>query len=194
MAYVLTALVLGEDAGRLQLPYKSCAAMPVWHIPSAALPPPALTPPKPPPSPSFHPTVRAVAVLAACCFPLAPNWAKVWVFYASASLLILLLGLLALRGALALATWLVAGRTVWLLPNALSEASRRVGVMAVYVLRCICPWGLQQCWHLVLTWLPPACPRPAATHAPALIRSAAVPTHLPAGCADLPALQAAHFC
>lgn len=67
-----------------------------------------------------------MGVIAACCFPLAPNWVKVWVFYLSAGLLMLILATLALRSAVALATWLASGRTVWLLPNLLSEA--RLGV------------------------------------------------------------------
>lgn len=62
-----------------------------------------------------------LAVVGACLFPLAPNWAKVGVFYLTAGLLALILGVLALRGVLALATWLVSGRTVWLLPNVMSE-------------------------------------------------------------------------
>lgn len=63
----------------------------------------------------------AVGVLGACLFPLAPNWAKVAVFYLSSGLLILILGLLLLRGTLAAVTWIVSGRTLWLLPNLLSE-------------------------------------------------------------------------
>lgn len=47
--------------------------------------------PVPPPS-------AAVAVVGACLFPLAPNWAKVGVFYLTAGLLALILGVLALRG------------------------------------------------------------------------------------------------
>ncbi|KAI7845608.1 hypothetical protein COHA_000894 [Chlorella ohadii] len=62
-----------------------------------------------------------LAVVGACLFPLAPNWAKVGVFYLTAGLLALIMGVLALRGALALATWLVSGRALWLLPNVMSE-------------------------------------------------------------------------
>lgn len=62
-----------------------------------------------------------LGVLGACLFPLAPNWAKVAVFYLSSGLLILILGLLLLRGTLAAVTWIVSGRTLWLLPNLLSE-------------------------------------------------------------------------
>lgn len=39
----------------------------------------------------------AVAVVGCCLFPLAPNWTKVAVFYATAGLLALILGVLALR-------------------------------------------------------------------------------------------------
>ncbi|PRW58596.1 Translocation sec62 [Chlorella sorokiniana] len=62
-----------------------------------------------------------LAVVGACLFPLAPNWAKVGVFYLTAGLLALILGVLALRSVVALATWLVSGRTLWLLPNVMSE-------------------------------------------------------------------------
>lgn len=65
-----------------------------------------------------------MAVVGCCLFPLAPDWAKVVVFYASAGLLSLMLGVLALRGALALGSWVLTGRTVWLLPNLMSEVSR----------------------------------------------------------------------
>lgn len=44
------------------------------------------------------PCSAAVAVVGACLFPLAPNWAKVGVFYLTAGLLALILGVLALRG------------------------------------------------------------------------------------------------
>jgi hypothetical protein len=60
-------------------------------------------------------------VLGACLFPLAPNWAKIAVFYLSSGLLALLLGSLLLRGAVAAATWIVSGHTLWLLPNIMSE-------------------------------------------------------------------------
>lgn len=62
-----------------------------------------------------------LVVLGACLFPLAPNWAKIGVFYLSSGLLVLLLGALLLRSLLAAVTWIVSGRTVWLLPNLMSE-------------------------------------------------------------------------
>lgn len=67
----------------------------------------------------------AVGVVGACLFPLAPNWAKVAVFYLSSGLLFLILGVLLIRSVLALVTWVATGNTVWLLPNLSSEARRR---------------------------------------------------------------------
>ena len=47
---------------------------------------------------TLHPCPpAAVAVVGCCLFPLAPNWTKVAVFYATAGLLALILGVLALR-------------------------------------------------------------------------------------------------
>lgn len=83
------------------------------HQPGAA--PSQPLPPCPAPSPC------AVVVVGACLFPLAPNWVKIGVFYLTAGLLCLILATLALRSALALSSWLLTGRTLWLLPNVLSE-------------------------------------------------------------------------
>lgn len=84
--------------------------------------------PHPHPHPHNHPhssprPASAVGVVGACLFPLAPNWAKVGVFYLSSGLLFLILGVLLVRAALALVTWIATGNTVWLLPNLSSEAS-----------------------------------------------------------------------
>ncbi|KAL4432440.1 hypothetical protein ABPG77_001739 [Micractinium sp. CCAP 211/92] len=62
-----------------------------------------------------------LGVVGACLFPLAPNWAKVAVFYVSSGLLFLILGVLLIRAVLALVTWVATGNTVWLLPNLSSE-------------------------------------------------------------------------
>lgn len=75
-----------------------------------------------PPPPLLPPATSAVGVLGACLFPLAPNWAKVAVFYVSSGLLFLILGVLLIRAVLALVTWIATGNTVWLLPNLSSEA------------------------------------------------------------------------
>ncbi|KAL3154943.1 hypothetical protein ABBQ38_011473 [Trebouxia sp. C0009 RCD-2024] len=63
----------------------------------------------------------AVAVLAACLFPLAPYKIKIMVVYLSMGLLITLVGAILIRGAVAGVTWMAAGRSFWLLPNVLSE-------------------------------------------------------------------------
>jgi translocation protein SEC62 len=65
--------------------------------------------------------LAAAGVLAVCLFPMAPNWAKIGVVYVSSTLLTLILGALLLRALVAAASWIGAGRTVWLLPNLLSE-------------------------------------------------------------------------
>lgn len=63
----------------------------------------------------------AVVVLAACLFPLAPYKVKLVVVYLSMGVLMVLMGSLLLRGAIAGATWMAIGRSFWLLPNVLSE-------------------------------------------------------------------------
>lgn len=62
-----------------------------------------------------------VAVLVVCCFPLAPHWAKLGVVYVSGGLLTLMIGLIAVRSALAAVTWAALGSTYWLLPNLLDD-------------------------------------------------------------------------
>ena len=67
----------------------------------------------------------AVIVLAACLFPLAPYKVKLVVVYLSMGVLMVLMGSLLLRGAIAGATWMAIGRSFWLLPNVLSEVRRQ---------------------------------------------------------------------
>ncbi len=66
----------------------------------------------------------AVVVVGACLFPLAPFKVKLVVVYLSMGLLMILMGALLLRGAVAGATWMAFGRSFWLLPNVLSEVSQ----------------------------------------------------------------------
>ena len=63
----------------------------------------------------------ALAVLAACLFPLAPYQIKIVVVYLSMGLLVTLMGAILIRGAIAGVTWMAVGRSFWLLPNVLSE-------------------------------------------------------------------------
>ena len=63
----------------------------------------------------------AVLVLAACLFPLAPYQVKIVVVYLSMSILLILMGAILVRGLVAAATWMAAGRSFWILPNVLSE-------------------------------------------------------------------------
>ena len=59
---------------------------------------------------------------------------QVAVLYTSAGLLIAIIGLLLLRAVIAAFTWVVAGKTVWVLPNVLAE-----------VRKC-CDWA---CWQQI---------------------------------------------
>jgi translocation protein SEC62 len=63
----------------------------------------------------------AVGVFLVCLFPMAPAWTKAGVVYVAASLLAVLSGTLLARALLATATWILAGRAVWLLPNVLQD-------------------------------------------------------------------------
>lgn len=63
----------------------------------------------------------AVAVIAACLFPLAPRWVKLGVVYVSGGLLAVLLGLLLVRGVLAGVTWAATGKALWLFPNLMDD-------------------------------------------------------------------------
>ena len=63
----------------------------------------------------------ALAVLAACLFPLAPYQIKIVVVYLSMGILVTLIGAILIRGAIAGLTWMAVGRSFWLLPNVLSE-------------------------------------------------------------------------
>lgn len=62
-----------------------------------------------------------VGVFAVCCFPLAPYWVRLSVVYLSATLLILILGTILIRGLVALVTWLATGRALWIFPNLMDE-------------------------------------------------------------------------
>ena len=50
--------------------------------------------------------------------------AQVWVVYASMALIIAIIGIITVRGILALASWAAIGRTLWLFPHLLSEVQR----------------------------------------------------------------------
>lgn len=65
--------------------------------------------------------LSAVGVILICLFPIAPAWVKISVVYFLSGLLTLLIGALLLRGAIALASYIFTGRTVWILPNVLDD-------------------------------------------------------------------------
>ena len=73
---------------------------------------------------------------------LQPAQIKVLVVYLCMGLVSLILGTIAVRAVVAFATWLVAGRALWLLPNALSDV-RRPGA-------CLCR---HDCHHGGTAWL-----------------------------------------
>lgn len=63
----------------------------------------------------------ALGVVAVCLFPIAPSWLKIAVVYFLMALLVILVGFLVLRAFVAAATWIVTGRTLWVLPNAMAD-------------------------------------------------------------------------
>ena len=65
--------------------------------------------------------LSAVGVVLLCLFPVAPSSVKISVMYAATGLLVLLTSFLMVRGVIALLSYLVTGRTVWVLPNSLDD-------------------------------------------------------------------------
>lgn len=66
-----------------------------------------------------------VAVMLCCMFPLAPHPVKLGAVYISMTLIILILCTLLVRSLLALSTWIILGRSLWLFPHLLSDVSNR---------------------------------------------------------------------
>lgn len=65
--------------------------------------------------------LAAIGVILVCLLPVAPDWVKIGVLYISAAILTVMLGTIAIRLALATATWLATGKAVWLLPNMMAD-------------------------------------------------------------------------
>ena len=63
----------------------------------------------------------AVGVVLVCLFPVAPSWIKIAVMYASTTLLGFIVSFLGVRGVIALMSYILTGRTVWVLPNSLDD-------------------------------------------------------------------------
>jgi len=63
----------------------------------------------------------AVGVILICLFPVAPSWVKISVVYFLAGLLTLMVGMLMVRGVVALVSYIFTGRTVWIFPNVLDD-------------------------------------------------------------------------
>lgn len=62
-----------------------------------------------------------VAVVLCCMFPLAPHPVKLAAVYCSMTLIICILCTLIVRSLIALSTWVVLGRSLWLFPYLLSD-------------------------------------------------------------------------
>jgi translocation protein SEC62 len=69
----------------------------------------------------FFSGLVVVVVIAACLFPLAPYWLRLTVVYAAMALLTLIFAIIIVRSIIALTTWVVAGRTLWLFPYLLAD-------------------------------------------------------------------------
>lgn len=65
--------------------------------------------------------LAAIGVVLVCLFPVAPYWIKASVVYVLSVILIFMLGFLLLRAVIAAVSWIGTGRTVWVLPNVLSD-------------------------------------------------------------------------
>lgn len=62
-----------------------------------------------------------IGFLACVCFPIWPMFLRVWVWYLSVTLLLVLFGLITLRGFVFLCFWLI-GFEFWFLPNLFDES------------------------------------------------------------------------
>ncbi|GMH94349.1 hypothetical protein TL16_g12882 [Triparma laevis f. inornata] len=65
--------------------------------------------------------VLIVGFLACVCFPIWPQMLKVWVWYLSVTLLLLIFGICVLRGVVFIVFWII-GRDFWILPNLFDES------------------------------------------------------------------------
>jgi translocation protein SEC62 len=63
----------------------------------------------------------AVGVVLLCLFPVAPTWVKIGVMYFSTTVLAVVTSLLVIRMVIALLSYIVSGRTVWVYPNVLDD-------------------------------------------------------------------------
>lgn len=62
-----------------------------------------------------------VFTISCCLLPVAPNFVKIAVFYASLTMFSLLISLLIIRLVLFGSIWLILGKHFWLLPNVMSD-------------------------------------------------------------------------
>lgn len=54
-------------------------------------------------------------------FPLAPRPIKLVALYVSMTLIVVIFSVLLVRGLVAMTTWIVLGRSLWIFPHLLSE-------------------------------------------------------------------------
>ena len=78
-------------------------------------------------------------------FPLAPRPIKLVALYVSMTLIIIIFSVLLIRGVVAMTTWILLGRSLWIFPHLLSEVcmthqyyTRKACCLALH-LRCMCP-------------------------------------------------------
>ncbi len=62
-----------------------------------------------------------ITIMLCCMFPLAPHPVKLAAVYVSMTLIICILATLTVRSLLALSSWVLLGRSLWLFPHLLSD-------------------------------------------------------------------------
>ena len=66
-----------------------------------------------------------ITIMLCCMFPLAPHPVKLAAVYVSMTLIICILATLTVRSLLALSSWVLLGRSLWLFPHLLSDVRPR---------------------------------------------------------------------
>ena len=69
----------------------------------------------------FFSALALLTIMLCCMFPLAPHPVKLAAVYCSMTLIICILCTLTVRSLLALSSWVVLGRSLWLFPHLLSD-------------------------------------------------------------------------
>ena len=69
----------------------------------------------------FFSALALLTIMLCCMFPLAPHPVKLAAVYCSMTLIICILCTLTVRSLLALSSWVLLGRSLWLFPHLLSD-------------------------------------------------------------------------